>query len=217
MMCEENNYSESPYVMSKNALLERQKQHQPSSSQSQHAQSIHSMFQNQHQITSTNTSRSQMHQHVQQPQQPQLSQHQLIQQALLESTRSSINSNSSIQLDKENRQFNSSLFDLNNKSSSSSSAAAAALKSNAILDRFDIMNSEKPHSFKANNFKGPHWCDFCLNFMWGLVSQGVKCQDCGFQGNYMFYFKWMNRLLFMLPEKLTKSVQNELHLIANHK
>ena len=28
MMCEENNYSESPYVMSKNALLERQKQHQ---------------------------------------------------------------------------------------------------------------------------------------------------------------------------------------------
>ncbi len=37
--------------------------------------------------------------------------------------------------------------------------------------------------FKSQNFKGPHWCDFCLNFMWGLVSQGVECQDCGFQAH----------------------------------
>ena len=36
---------------------------------------------------------------------------------------------------------------------------------------------------QSQNFKGPHWCDFCLNFMWGLVSQGVKCQDCGFQAH----------------------------------
>lgn len=25
-------------------------------------------------------------------------------------------------------------------------------------------------------FKGPHWCDFCRNFLWGLIMQGVKCQ-----------------------------------------
>ena len=45
-----------------------------------------------------------------------------------------------------------------------------------ILKKFLIL-------FKSQNFKGPHWCDFCLNFMWGLVSQGVECQDCGFQAH----------------------------------
>ena len=27
-----------------------------------------------------------------------------------------------------------------------------------------------------NTFKGPHWCDYCRNFLWGLIMQGVKCQ-----------------------------------------
>ena len=81
-----------------------------------------------------------------------------------------------MQLDKDNnRQFV--------MSTAAAAAAAAAAKSNAIFDRFDIINSEKQHRFKSASFKGPHWCDFCLNFMWGLVSQGVKCQDCGFQAH----------------------------------
>lgn len=47
----------------------------------------------------------------------------------------------------------------------------------------DVRQYEKPHLFKVHNFKGPHWCDFCANFMWGLIAQGVKCQDCGFQAH----------------------------------
>ncbi|RUS75895.1 hypothetical protein EGW08_016354 [Elysia chlorotica] len=35
---------------------------------------------------------------------------------------------------------------------------------------------------QVQNFVG-HWCDFCANFMWGLIAQGVKCQDCGFQAH----------------------------------
>ncbi|KFD52962.1 hypothetical protein M514_06078 [Trichuris suis] len=38
----------------------------------------------------------------------------------------------------------------------------------------------KNHRFKANTFLTPHWCDYCGNYMWGLVSQGVKCEECGF-------------------------------------
>lgn len=35
--------------------------------------------------------------------------------------------------------------------------------------------------FQVHTFRpGGAWCDFCGNFMWGLVSQGLKCQDCGF-------------------------------------
>lgn len=39
---------------------------------------------------------------------------------------------------------------------------------------------EKPHRFVINNFKGFNFCEGCGNFLWGLVSQGVRCEDCGF-------------------------------------
>lgn len=32
------------------------------------------------------------------------------------------------------------------------------------------------HSFfQVHTFRGPHWCEYCANFMWGLIAQGVKC------------------------------------------
>ncbi|XP_078520167.1 beta-chimaerin isoform X1 [Lissotriton helveticus] len=40
-------------------------------------------------------------------------------------------------------------------------------------------NYEKAHSFKVHTFRGPHWCEYCANFMWGLIAQGVRCSDCG--------------------------------------
>ncbi|XP_052802986.1 N-chimaerin-like isoform X2 [Mya arenaria] len=47
----------------------------------------------------------------------------------------------------------------------------------------DVSIFEKPHVFKTQNFIGLHWCDFCANFMWGLIAQGSKCQDCGFEAH----------------------------------
>ncbi|KAI4810720.1 hypothetical protein KUCAC02_013653 [Chaenocephalus aceratus] len=38
---------------------------------------------------------------------------------------------------------------------------------------------EKIHNFKVHTFRGPHWCEYCANFMWGLIAQGVHCSDCG--------------------------------------
>lgn len=46
-------------------------------------------------------------------------------------------------------------------------------------DYLEVMGCEKQHNFKLHTFKGPHWCDYCANFLWGLIAQGVKCQDCG--------------------------------------
>ncbi|KAK7093173.1 N-chimaerin-like isoform X2 [Littorina saxatilis] len=45
----------------------------------------------------------------------------------------------------------------------------------------DWTKYEKPHVFKVQNFNGLNWCELCANFMWGLIAQGVKCQDCGVQ------------------------------------
>ncbi|XP_054722206.1 N-chimaerin-like [Uloborus diversus] len=47
----------------------------------------------------------------------------------------------------------------------------------------DVAQFEKAHAFKVNNFIGLPWCDFCGNFMWGLIAQGVKCEDCGFNAH----------------------------------
>jgi hypothetical protein len=52
-----------------------------------------------------------------------------------------------------------------------------------FFDRILLMQAEKAHNFKMYSFKGPHWCDYCANFLWGLVQQGVKCADCGFEAH----------------------------------
>ncbi|CAF3537477.1 unnamed protein product [Rotaria sordida] len=52
-----------------------------------------------------------------------------------------------------------------------------------FFDRILLMQAEKAHNFKIHSFKGPHWCDYCANFLWGLVQQGVKCADCGFEAH----------------------------------
>uniref|UniRef100_A0AAQ5X5N5 Beta-chimaerin n=1 Tax=Amphiprion ocellaris TaxID=80972 RepID=A0AAQ5X5N5_AMPOC len=39
----------------------------------------------------------------------------------------------------------------------------------------DDCNTEE----RVHTFRGPHWCEYCANFMWGLIAQGVKCADCG--------------------------------------
>ncbi|XP_036396151.1 N-chimaerin-like [Megalops cyprinoides] len=42
-----------------------------------------------------------------------------------------------------------------------------------------VPKCEKVHNFKVHTFRGPHWCEHCASFMWGLIAQGVKCEDCG--------------------------------------
>ena len=168
-MSEENNYAESPYVASKTALLARQKREPSSVSPSHIPTSIHTSFQKQHQLNHQQPQHQQsvnLHQHHQQhfhfPTQQQHHQgshhqqiqpqqqhqqhqhhHQMFQQSIIETTQSN---NSLNQLDKENRLFNISL---SSDSTNGSKFMQSSTKSNAIFDRFDIINSEKPHRFKV--------------------------------------------------------------------
>ncbi|XP_014035997.1 N-chimaerin isoform X2 [Salmo salar] len=48
-----------------------------------------------------------------------------------------------------------------------------------LKDKDHATKYEKVHNFKVHTFRGPHWCEYCANFMWGLIAQGVKCADCG--------------------------------------
>ncbi|XP_054405494.1 N-chimaerin isoform X6 [Pongo abelii] len=53
-------------------------------------------------------------------------------------------------------------------------STAALSASPCLALRFVVLAGELVHTFR-----GPHWCEYCANFMWGLIAQGVKCADCG--------------------------------------
>ncbi|CAF5147031.1 unnamed protein product, partial [Rotaria sp. Silwood1] len=73
---------------------------------------------------------------------------------------------------------------INNNSTTTTNLPQKLPSSNPLFfDRILIMQAEKAHNFKIHSFKGPHWCDYCANFLWGLVQQGVKCADCGFEAH----------------------------------
>ncbi len=38
---------------------------------------------------------------------------------------------------------------------------------------------QKMHEFASHTYAHPKWCDVCGGFIWGLWSQGLKCEDCG--------------------------------------
>ena len=39
---------------------------------------------------------------------------------------------------------------------------------------------------QVHTFRGPHWCEYCANFMWGLIAQGVRCS--GRHGTFFLLF-----------------------------
>ncbi|CAH8474226.1 unnamed protein product [Schistosoma guineensis] len=52
-----------------------------------------------------------------------------------------------------------------------------------LPDPCTFISNVKPHNFRIHTYRGPHWCDYCTHFIWGLVAQGMKCVDCGFQAH----------------------------------
>lgn len=40
----------------------------------------------------------------------------------------------------------------------------------------NVQAFEKSHHFRTHTFIGSPWCDFCGNFIWGLIGQGVRCE-----------------------------------------
>eukprot|EP00038_Savillea_parva_P004790 m.142202 g.142202 ORF g.142202 m.142202 type:complete len:1139 (+) comp11580_c0_seq2:162-3578(+) len=42
------------------------------------------------------------------------------------------------------------------------------------------VHTHKGHHFVVTTYTHPTWCDHCGNLLWGLMKQGWRCVDCGF-------------------------------------
>uniref|UniRef100_A0AC35U317 Chimerin (Chimaerin) 1 n=1 Tax=Rhabditophanes sp. KR3021 TaxID=114890 RepID=A0AC35U317_9BILA len=46
----------------------------------------------------------------------------------------------------------------------------------------ELLGSEmkRAHNFESFTFKMPHYCDYCRNYLWGIISNGYRCTNCSF-------------------------------------
>uniref|UniRef100_A0A8D0G9V8 Chimaerin n=1 Tax=Sphenodon punctatus TaxID=8508 RepID=A0A8D0G9V8_SPHPU len=57
--------------------------------------------------------------------------------------------------------------------------ASVTCEENTPVEKINYLLFRKTLFQIVHTFRGPHWCEYCANFMWGLIAQGVRCSDCG--------------------------------------
>ncbi|XP_059965047.1 protein kinase C delta type isoform X2 [Mesoplodon densirostris] len=72
-------------------------------------------------------------------------------------------------------------------------------------ERFNI---DMPHRFKVYNYMSPTFCDHCGSLLWGLVKQGLKCEDCGMNVHHKCQMKVAN--LCGINQKLLAEALNQV-------
>ncbi|XP_031218916.1 protein kinase C delta type isoform X4 [Mastomys coucha] len=72
-------------------------------------------------------------------------------------------------------------------------------------ERFNI---DMPHRFKIYNYMSPTFCDHCGSLLWGLVKQGLKCEDCGMNVHHKCREKVAN--LCGINQKLLAEALNQV-------
>uniref|UniRef100_A0A3Q2QA33 Protein kinase C n=2 Tax=Fundulus heteroclitus TaxID=8078 RepID=A0A3Q2QA33_FUNHE len=66
-----------------------------------------------------------------------------------------------------------------------------------------------PHRFKYYNYKSPTFCDHCGSLLWGLVKQGLKCEECKMNVHSSCQMKVAN--LCGLDQKMLADVLSEIN------
>ncbi|XP_029631223.1 protein kinase C, delta a [Salmo trutta] len=72
-------------------------------------------------------------------------------------------------------------------------------------ERFKI---DMPHRFKNHNYMSPTFCDHCGSLLWGLVKQGLKCEDCAMNVHHKCQDKVAN--LCGINQKLLAEALNQV-------
>ncbi|XP_053159120.1 protein kinase C delta type isoform X2 [Hemicordylus capensis] len=72
-------------------------------------------------------------------------------------------------------------------------------------ERFHI---DMPHRFRVYNYMSPTFCDHCGSLLWGLVKQGLKCEECGMNVHHKCQKKVAN--LCGINQKLLAEALNQV-------
>ncbi|CAI9572500.1 unnamed protein product [Staurois parvus] len=70
-----------------------------------------------------------------------------------------------------------------------------------------------PHRFKTYNYKSPTFCDHCGSLLWGLVKQGLKCDECAMNVHHKCQTKVAN--LCGINQKLLAEALNQVSMLCN--
>uniref|UniRef100_A0A673ZJU2 Protein kinase C n=1 Tax=Salmo trutta TaxID=8032 RepID=A0A673ZJU2_SALTR len=76
-------------------------------------------------------------------------------------------------------------------------------------ERFKI---DMPHRFKNHNYMSPTFCDHCGSLLWGLVKQGLKCEDCAMNVHHKCQDKVAN--LCGINQKLLAEALNQVSQVS---
>uniref|UniRef100_A0A0P6IZV6 Protein kinase C delta type n=1 Tax=Heterocephalus glaber TaxID=10181 RepID=A0A0P6IZV6_HETGA len=79
-------------------------------------------------------------------------------------------------------------------------------------ERFNI---DMPHRFKVYTYMSPTFCDHCGSLLWGLVKQGLKCEDCGMNVHHKCREKVAN--LCGINQKLLAEALNQVSQRSSRK
>ncbi|KAA0707789.1 Protein kinase C delta type [Triplophysa tibetana] len=79
-------------------------------------------------------------------------------------------------------------------------------------ERFKI---DMPHRFKTHNFMSPTFCDHCGSLLWGMVKQGLKCEECSMNVHHKCQTKIAN--LCGINQKLLAEALNQVSIKSSTK
>uniref|UniRef100_A0AAR2IMS3 Protein kinase C n=1 Tax=Pygocentrus nattereri TaxID=42514 RepID=A0AAR2IMS3_PYGNA len=77
-------------------------------------------------------------------------------------------------------------------------------------ERFKI---DMPHRFKTHNYMSPTFCDHCGSLLWGMVKQGLKCEDCAMNVHHKCQTKVAN--LCGINQKLLAEALTQVSLVSD--
>ncbi|KAI7795054.1 protein kinase C, delta b [Triplophysa rosa] len=79
-------------------------------------------------------------------------------------------------------------------------------------ERFKI---DMPHRFKTHNYMSPTFCDHCGSLLWGMVKQGLKCEECSMNVHHKCQTKIAN--LCGINQKLLAEALNQVSIKSSTK